>query len=88
MKNHSLKTYKEKPRHLNKRATEAMSFRAVPEIKNAVKDIAIKFECSMTVVILKALRNYCELLEACGGVKSASVHGSEDVESFAEITGR
>jgi hypothetical protein len=87
MRKTPLKTYREKPLHLNVRATEAMSFRALPEIKINVKNIAEIFNCSMTVVILKALHNYSELLQAAGVIGNTSVHDPESAVSFAERNG-
>lgn len=87
MRQTSLKTYKSKPKHVCVRATESMSFRALPEIKNTVKDIAEIFDCSMTVVILKALHNYVELLEATGALGEHSAHDPESVVAFAERNG-
>ena len=87
MRKTPLKTYRDKPRHLNFRATESMSFRALPEIKTTVKNIAEIFNCSMTVVILKALHNYSELLQAAGVIGNTSVHDPESAVSFAERNG-
>jgi hypothetical protein len=77
MKRKTLKTYRQQPRHLNKRATEAMSFRALPEMKTTVKDLAEIFGTSMTAVIIKALTNYAELMQASGVIGS----GAHDLEN-------
>jgi predicted transcriptional regulator len=80
MRKSSLKTYKAKPKHMNVRATEAMSFRTLPEIKKAIKEIAEKHDCSMTVVILKSLKNYFQLLEA-------TESSEEDILAFSQRSG-
>ncbi len=72
---------------MNPRATESISFRALPEIKSTVKDIAEIFDCSITVVILKALHNYVELLEAGGALGGNSAHDPESVVAFVERNG-
>lgn len=86
MKRKPLNTYKQQPRHLNKRATEAMSFRALPEIKNNVKDIAEIFGTSMTRVIIKALTNYAELMEVSGVIGNGA-HDLDSAVAFAERNG-
>ena len=63
---------------MNKRATEAMSFRALPEMKTTVKDLAEIFGTSMTAVIIKALRNYTELMQA-SGVIGSGIHDLKNV---------
>ena len=72
---------------MNPRATESISFRALPEIKSTVKDVAEIFDCSMTVVILKAIHNYVELLEAAGALGGNSAHEPESFVAFAERKG-
>jgi predicted transcriptional regulator len=86
MKRQTLKTYRQQPRHLNKRATEAMSFRALPEIKNTVKDIAEVFGTSMTAVIIKALTNYTELMQASSVIGNGA-HDLENSVAFVERNG-
>jgi hypothetical protein len=83
MKRQTLKTYRQQPRHLNFRATESLSFRALPEIKNTVKDLAEIFGTSMTAVIIKALTNYAELMQASGVIGS----GAHDLKAFVERNG-
>lgn len=82
----SLKTYKSQPRHINKQATEAMSFRTLPHMKKTVKDIAETFGTSMTKVIIKALSNYFELMEQQGVIGNAH-HDPESAAAYAERNG-
>ncbi len=81
-----LKTYKEKPRHLNKNATVSLSIRALPEIKNTVKDLAEIFGTSMTSVIIKALSNYAELMQASGVIGNGG-HELDNAVAFVERNG-
>lgn len=81
-----LTTYKQKPRHLCKNATEAISIRALPAIKNNVKEIAEIFGTSMTSVIIKALSNYFELMEV-SGVIGNGVHDLDSAVACAERIG-
>lgn len=69
---------------MNKRATHSFSFRALPEIKNTVKDLAERFGTSMTTVIIKALNNYAELMEVSGVIGS----GAHDLDSAVAVAER
>ena len=82
----SLKTYKSQPRHINKQATEAMSFRTLPQMKKTVKGIAETFGTSMTNVIIKALTNYFEVMEQKGVIGNVH-HDQESAVAFAERNG-
>jgi hypothetical protein len=54
MKN-ELKTYREKPAHLNIHATDFFNMRITPDRKEAIKQVAIDEGVSMTVVGLSAI---------------------------------
>ena len=57
-----MKRYKNTPppAHINVNATETLSLRLVPEIRNALEDESNKCETSLTCVALSAFRLFFE----------------------------